>query len=146
MFESSARKTVRPPRKKRNQPLLPTPAPTHTLRRPTGRNLVNPLHIPSDTHLLGQLGALRQKGLSLEIVDLEYARSGFRGGSLELGRVDLDEPERVEVGTEEVANGGLKTEDGLVGRCLRSRCVSSGSTSMRHVGFPLDPPNSPSGP
>jgi hypothetical protein len=37
---------------------------------------------------------------------------------LELGRVDLDEAERVEMRSEEVGHGGLETEDGLVGGCL----------------------------
>jgi hypothetical protein len=90
------------------------------LRPENGSNLVNPLHIPSNTHLLGQLRALSQERFPLEVPDLEDGRSGFGSGPLELGGMDLGEPYAVEVGTEEVGDGGLKSEDGLVGGGLSS--------------------------
>lgn len=109
----------------------------------TRRNLVNPLHISSDTHLLGQLRALRQERLALEIVDLEHAGTGFRGGSLELGRVDLDEAERVEVRSEEVGHGGLETEDGLVGGCLAVGVADSELNPLSANRQVIDSPSSP---
>jgi hypothetical protein len=90
------------------------------LRPENGSDLVNPLHIPSDTHLLGQLRALSQERFSLEVPDLEDGRSGFGSGPLKLGGMDLGEPYAVEVGTEEVRDGGLESEDGLVGGSLSS--------------------------
>jgi hypothetical protein len=109
----------------------------------TRRNLVNPLHVSSDTHLLGQLRALRQERLALEIVDLEHAGTGFRGGSLELGRVDLDEAERVEVRSEEVGHGGLETEDGLVGGCLAVGVADSELNPLSANRQVIDSPSSP---
>lgn len=48
--------------------------------------------------------------------------------------MDLDEPERIEVRAEEVADGGLKPEDGLVGRGL-GRAERDVSTGILLVAF-----------
>lgn len=79
-----------------------------------GSNLVHSLHVTSDTHLLRQLRGLRQEGFTLEVGHLEYAGSGFRSRTLQFRRMDLDEAERVELFPEELADGGLDPEDGLV--------------------------------
>lgn len=90
-------------------------------KRPRTRgNLINPLHITRNSHLLRQLGGLRQKRLPVKVLDFEDRRARFGRRALEFGRVNLDEPFRVEVFAEELANSGLDAENGLVGRCLRS--------------------------
>lgn len=84
----------------------------------TRGNLINPLHITRNSHLLRQLGGLRQKRLPVKVLDFEDRRARFGRRTLQFGRVDLDEPFRVEVFAEELANSGLDAENGLVGRCL----------------------------
>lgn len=104
-------------------------------RRRTRTDLVDLLHISSDTHLLGELGRLgeesngcpvvtktgstlhqihKKRELTLEVRDTEDGSARLGSGTLELGRVDLDEPLSVEVVAEEVSDSRLDLEDGLV--------------------------------
>ena len=53
--------------------------------------------------------------LTVEIIDLEDRCSGFGGSTLELRTVDFDKAFRVQEVTEEVTNGVLKLEHGLIG-------------------------------
>lgn len=52
---------------------------------------------------------------TVKVLDLEDAGTALSGSSLELGGVDLDEAQTVEVVTEELADARLHAEDGLVG-------------------------------
>jgi hypothetical protein len=78
-----------------------------------GADLVYPLHISSDSHLLSQLGRLRQESRTTEIVDLEHGRAGLSSSGLEFGRLDLGEPLGIEECSEEVGDTGANTKDGV---------------------------------
>lgn len=52
-----------------------------------------------------------------KVVHLEDARAELGGSTLELGRMDLNEPAFVKSGTEQVAQSRLETEDCLGGVC-----------------------------
>jgi len=109
----------------------------------TGTNLVDLLHIGSDTHLLSELRRLSEESdgcdfgrsgqlrrfrktraergikLTLEVGNTENGSSRLGSSTLKFGRVDLDEALSVEVFSEEVSDTRLNLEDGLVGDRLR---------------------------
>lgn len=58
---------------------------------------------------------------TLEVANFEDGRAGLGGSALELWAVDLDEALGAEVAAEEVPDGGLEFEDGLVRLSLWSR-------------------------
>ena len=76
-------------------------------------NLVHPLHISSDGHLLSQLRGLCQEGGTTEVVDLEYSGTGFGGSGLKLGGLNLGKSPRIEERSEEIGDAGTNTEDGM---------------------------------
>jgi hypothetical protein len=67
-------------------------------------NLIYPLEIGSDTHLLRQLRGLSKECLTAEIIDLKNAGARFRSTTLKLGGVDFDEPLSIKVRTEQIAD------------------------------------------
>ena len=78
-----------------------------------GANLIHPLHIGGDGHLLGQLRRLRQEGWTTEVVNLEDGGTRLRGSGLKFWRLDLSETLRIEEGSEEVGDASTDTEDGV---------------------------------
>lgn len=66
-------------------------------------------------HLLVQLRALRERGILVKVLEREAVGTALGRASNKLGRVDLDEAARVEELAEELADGGLRAHDGLVG-------------------------------
>lgn len=78
-----------------------------------GADLVYPLHIGGDGHLLGQLRRLRQEGWTAEVVNLEDCGTRLRGSGLEFWRLDLGEALRIEEGSEEIGDASSNTEDGV---------------------------------
>lgn len=79
-----------------------------------GADLEDAAKVGRDGHLLGQLGALGEKGVAAKVVDLEDGGAALGGGGLELGRVDLDEA-AVEDVAELARDEGADAEEGLVG-------------------------------
>ena len=77
------------------------------------RNLVK---VGGNSHLLVQLRRLSEEGGTLEVVHLEHVGSSLGGGADDLRRVDLDEAALGQGVSEESADSGLESEDGLVGR------------------------------
>jgi hypothetical protein len=65
------------------------------------------------------LSQRRVKPLTVEVLNLEDARTRLRRSTLQLGRMDLDEAFGVEVVAEQLADARLQAEDGLVGGCLK---------------------------
>jgi hypothetical protein len=53
-----------------------------------------------------------------KVRDLEDTGSRLGSSSLQFRRMNLDEPVLIEVVSEELTDGRLESEDGLVGRCL----------------------------
>ena len=76
-------------------------------------NLVHPLHISGDGHLLGQLRGLRQEGWATEVVDLKHGGTGLCGSGLKFGGLDLGEALGIEEGPEEVGDTGADAENGM---------------------------------
>ena len=81
-----------------------------------GANLVHPLHVGGDGHLLGQLRRLRQEGWTAEVVNLEDGGARLCGSGLKFWRLDLSEALGIEEGSEEVGDPSTDTKDG-VGNC-----------------------------
>lgn len=67
-----------------------------------------------NSHLLGQLGALCQKGAAPEVVDLEDLGAALCRCRLQLGGLDLDEAVAVEDLAELAGDHGPDAEQGLV--------------------------------
>ena len=78
-----------------------------------GADLVNPLHISGDSHLLSQLRRLCQEGWTAEVVDLEHSRTGLSSSGLEFGGLDLSKALGIEERSEEVGDTSTETENGV---------------------------------
>ena len=78
-----------------------------------GPDLVHPLHISSDGHLLSQLRGLSQEGWTTEVVNLEHGRTGLSGGWLEFWGLDFGEALRIKECSEKVRDAGAHAEDGM---------------------------------
>ena len=74
------------------------------------------VEVGGDGHLLVQLRRLSEEGGAFEVVHLEHVGSSLGGGADDLRRVDLDEAALGQGVSEESADSGLESEDGLVGR------------------------------
>lgn len=82
-------------------------------QRLTRPNLINLPKVSSDTHLLGQLRALRQRDLSSEIINDEHARTALAPSRLELARMDLRKVAFVKIGARRTRAGCDQSEDGM---------------------------------
>ena len=78
-----------------------------------GANLIHPLHVGGDGHLLGQLRRLRQEGWTAEVVNFEDGGTGLCGSGLKFWRLDLSKALRIEESPEEVGDASTDTEDGV---------------------------------
>lgn len=76
--------------------------------------LIHLAKVGRNSHLLGQLGALCQKGAAPEVVDLEDLGAALCRGRLQLWGLDLDEAVAVEDFAELAGNHGPDAEQGLV--------------------------------